>query len=323
MQSPVIEALGLSKSYGPVHAVREVSFSVGSGEIVGLLGPNGAGKTTIMKILTCYLFPTSGTARVNGHDVFQAPLAVKECVGYLPENAPLYPDLTVREYLEFIADARRLSGAARRERMDRVIGECGLETVVNRGIDELSKGFRQRTGLAQALLHDPRILILDEPTSGLDPHQIIEIRELIKRLGREKTVILSTHILQEVEATCQRILILNEGRIAAQGTREEIERTLKGEVLLDVTFKGGGAEAGALGLVEITGVRKVISVRALSADAAAVRLSLAPDGGAEERIFDWAVSRGLRIVAMVPQRLSLEDIFITLTENVPSEGGAK
>ena len=322
MQSPVIEVLGLSKSYGPVQAVREVSFAVGSGEVVGLLGPNGAGKTTIIKILTCYLFPTSGTARVNGHDVFEAPLAVKECVGYLPENAPLYPDLTVREYLEFIADARRLSGASRRERMDLVIGECGLGTVVNRGIDELSKGFRQRTGLAQALLHDPRILILDEPTSGLDPHQIVEIRELIKRLGREKTVILSTHILQEVEATCQRILILNEGRLAAQGTREEIEGRLKGEVLLDVTFKGAAAPS-APGLADLAGVRKVLSVRALAGDTAAVRLSLAPDGGAEERVFDWAVSRGLKILAMVPQRLSLEDIFMTLTEAGPAEGGAQ
>jgi ABC-2 type transport system ATP-binding protein len=320
MELPVIEAQGLSKSYGPVEAVRDVSFSVGAGEIVGLLGPNGAGKTTIMKILTCYLFPSRGTARVNGHDVFEAPLAVKECVGYLPESAPLYPDLTVKEYLGFIADARRLSGPVRRERTDWVIDECGLGTVVNRGIDELSKGFRQRTGLAQALLHDPRILILDEPTSGLDPHQIVEIRELIKRLGREKTVILCTHILQEVEATCNRIFILNQGRIVAQGTREEIEGTLKGEVQLDVTFKGAAA-AALSGLDKLAGVRKVVAARALTADTAAVRLSLAPDGGAEERVFDWAVSRGLKILAMVPQRLSLEDIFITLTE--PAEGGAE
>lgn len=322
MELPVIEAQGLSKSYGPVEAVRDVSFWVGAGEIVGLLGPNGAGKTTIMKILTCYLFPSRGTARVNGHDVFEAPLAVKECVGYLPESAPLYPDLTVKEYLGFIADARRLSGPVRRERTDWVIDECGLGAVVNRGIDELSKGFRQRTGLAQALLHDPRILILDEPTSGLDPHQIVEIRELIKRLGREKTVILSTHILQEVEATCNRIFILNQGRIVAQGTREEIEGTLKGEVQLDVTFKGAAA-AALSGLDRLAGVRKVVTVRALSADTAAVRLSLAPDGGAEERVFDWAVSRGLKILAMVPQRLSLEDIFITLTEAGPAEGGAE
>lgn len=322
MQLPVIDARGLCRSYGPVEAVRDVSFTVGSGEIVGLLGPNGAGKTTIMKILTCYLFPSRGTVRVNGHDVFEAPLAVKESVGYLPESAPLYPDLTVREYLDFIADARRLSGVARRERLAWVIDECGLGPVVHRGIDELSKGFRQRTGLAQAMLHDPRILILDEPTSGLDPHQIVEIRELIRRLGREKTVILSTHILQEVEATCQRIFILNQGRIVAQGTREEIEGTLKGEVLLDMTLKcrPGGLETGSLAAV--AGVQKVIAVREESADTTNVRLSLVPDSGAEEKVFDWAVGHGLKILAMVPQRRSLEDIFITLTESGPARGGA-
>ncbi len=320
MEAPVIDVRDLSKSYGPVQAVKEVSFSVGGGEIVGLLGPNGAGKTTIMKILTCYLFPSRGTARVNGHDVFDEPLAVKECVGYLPESAPLYPDFTVREYLDFIADARQLTGTSRRERLAWVVEECGLAGVVDRGIDELSKGFRQRTGLAQAMLHDPRVLILDEPTTGLDPHQIIEIRELIRRLGREKTVILSTHILQEVEAVCQRILILNRGTIVAQGTREEIEGTLKGEVLLDLALKGAAFDAGAVAGLE--GVRSVISARALPSGTTELRLSLAPDSGAEERLFDWAVARGLKILAMVPQRLSLEDIFITLTESSPGQGGA-
>ncbi len=311
MESPVIDVRGLSKSYGPVEAVRDVSFSVGAGEIVGLLGPNGAGKTTIMKVLTCYLFPTRGTAQVNGRGVFEDPVAVKESVGYLPESAPLYLDFTVREYLDFIADARRLAGAVRRERLAWVIEECGLDEVVDRGIDELSKGYRQRTGLAQAMLHDPRVLILDEPTTGLDPHQIIEIRDLIRRLGREKTVILSTHILQEVEAVCQRILILDKGRIVAQGTREEIEGTLKGEVLLDLTLRGRAPDPADLAAT--AGVRKIISMRALAGGATEVRLSLAPDSGAEERLFDWAVARGLKITAMVPQRLSLEDIFITLT----------
>jgi ABC-2 type transport system ATP-binding protein len=320
MELPVIDVRGLSKSYGPVEAVQDVSFSVGGGEIVGLLGPNGAGKTTIMKILTCYLFPSGGTARVNGRDVFEDPLAVKECVGYLPESAPLYPDFTVREYLDFIADARRLSGPARAERLAWVIEECGLAGVVDRGIDELSKGFRQRTGLAQAMLHDPRVLILDEPTTGLDPHQIVEIRELIRRLGREKTVILSTHILQEVEAVCQRILILDKGRIVAQGTREEIEGTLKGEVLIDLALKGGPPDTAAL--AGLDGVRAVISSRSLPSGITDLRLSLAPDSGAEERLFDWVVARGLKILAMVPQRLSLEDIFITLTESSPREGGA-
>jgi ABC-2 type transport system ATP-binding protein len=314
MNSPLIEAFRLSKRYGTVEAVRDVSFTVHSGEIVGLLGPNGAGKTTIMKILTCFLFPTEGTARVNGHDVHEAPLEAKQSVGYLPESAPLYPDLTVMEYLSFIADARNLSGALRRQRFDWVIDECGLTGMVNRGINELSKGFRQRTCLAQAMLHDPRILILDEPTSGLDPHQIVEIRDLIKRLGQEKTVILSTHILQEVEATCQRILILNEGRIVAQGTREEIEGKLRGEVILDMTLKRGGAVAEALSVAGVSGVQKVISSQSLAPDTVALRLSLSPDPGTVERVFDWAVGGGYKILAMVPQRFSLEDIFLRLTE---------
>jgi ABC-2 type transport system ATP-binding protein len=310
----VIEARDLVKKYKAVEAVRDVTFTVERGEIVGLLGPNGAGKTTIMKILTCFLFPTSGTARVAGYDVFEDPLAVKKKVGYLPENAPLYPDLTVSEYLDFIADSRGLAGAKSADARERVIEQCGLKSVLRRRIDEISKGFRQRTGLAQAMIHDPQILILDEPTTGLDPHQIMEIRELIRTLGREKTVILSTHILQEVEATCQRILILNEGRIVAHGTREEIELELRGEVLLDLTLRTGNHEDAGRELLALEGVRKVVSSRSDSAEILSVQLSLAPDGGAEERIFDWAVERRAKILAMIPRRLSLEDIFITLTE---------
>ncbi len=312
----MIEAAGLVKRYGPVEAVRDVSFTVSRGEIVGLLGPNGAGKTTIMKILTCFLFPSEGTARVAGRDVFEDPVGVKSAVGYLPENAPLYTDLSVSEYLGFIADARGLRGPSRRERLERVTAECGLSSVLHRGIGELSKGFRQRAGLAQAMLHDPAILILDEPTTGLDPHQIVEIRELIKSFGREKTVILSTHILQEVEATCQRILILNEGRIAAQGTREEIERELRGEVLQDLTLRCPSEEAAA-SVAGVPGVRSVIAVERTAAGLLSVKLSLSPDSGGEEGVFDWAVASGVKIVAMVPRRLSLEDIFIRLTE----EGG--
>jgi len=309
----VIEAIGLFKKYGSVEAVRDVSFTVNQGEIVGLLGPNGAGKTTIMKILTCYLFPSGGTARVAGYDVFDSPLEVKKAVGYLPENAPLYNDLTVAEYLSFIADARGLAGAERKRRLATVLEECGLSGVMNKDIDELSKGFRQRTGIAQAMIHDPKILILDEPTSGLDPHQIIEIRELIKNLGREKTVILSTHILQEVEATCKRILILNEGGIAAQGTREEIERELRGEVLLDLRLRAAGLQT-VEDLAAIQGVSKLISAENGDGGTIIVRLSLVPGSGAEERVFDWAVAAGAKILSMVPRRLSLEDIFIKLTE---------
>lgn len=312
----MIEVTNLGKRYGALEAVKGVTFSIHTGEVVGLLGPNGAGKTTIMKILTCFMYPSSGTAVINGHDIFGDPLAIKQSVGYLPENAPLYSDLNVMEYLEFIADSRSLAGGLKKERIEQVIGECGLESVVYRGIGAISKGFRQRTGLAQAIIHNPQILILDEPTTGLDPNQIIEIRQLIKRLGKEKTVILSTHILQEVEATCSRVLILNEGQIVAQGTTEEINREMRGEVLLNLTLTGGRPPAAAA-LGALQGVREVLKEEEAAAGRFQLSLSLEPESGVEERIFDWAVAAGYRIVGMVPQRLSLEELFIKLTR----EGG--
>jgi ABC-2 type transport system ATP-binding protein len=306
----------LGKRYGSLEAVQGVNFSINPGEVVGLLGPNGAGKTTIMKILTCYMFPSFGTARINDWDIFERPLEIKRLVGYLPENAPLYTDLNVMEYLSFMAESRSLKGKEKNERIDWAIEECGLEPVVYRSIDTISKGFRQRTGLAQAILHDPDILIFDEPTTGLDPNQIIEIRELIKRLGREKTVILSTHILQEVEATCGRVLILNEGQIVAKGTAEEINREMKGEVLLEVLLKGRGKPDG---VKTVPGVRELLQISTPGKDLHKVQVALLPDSGAEEAVFDWAVDRGYKILAMVPKRLSLEELFIKLTR----EGGEK
>jgi len=318
----MISVRNLTKTYGTLAAVRDVSFEVDRGDVVGLLGPNGAGKTTIMKVLTCYLYPTQGTVEIGGCDVLEKPLDVKRSVGYLPENAPLYTDLNVMEYLSFIADARKLEGGRRRERLDWVIGECGLSGVLYRTIDTLSKGYRQRTGLAQAMLHDPDILILDEPTTGLDPNQIIEIRELIKRLGKEKTVILSSHILQEVEATCRSVLILNEGRIVARGTHEEIERELRGELRIELTLKGADPSRVDSSLERLPAGARLLSaapVDSVSAPAGSVtvRISLPPRDGAEEAVFDWAVAEGFKILAMVPERLSLEDIFIKLTQ----EGG--
>jgi ABC-2 type transport system ATP-binding protein len=328
----MIDVKNLGKRYGALEAVKGVSFGIQAGEVVGLLGPNGAGKTTIMKILTCFMYPSYGTATLNGCDVFVDPLAIKRSVGYLPENAPLYTDLNVMEYLDFIADARGLAGSQKAQRIGEVIGECGLEPVVYRSIDTLSKGFRQRTGLAQAIVHNPQILILDEPTTGLDPNQIIEIRQLIKSLGKEKTVILSTHILQEVEATCNRVLILNEGRIVAQGTTEQINRELRGEVMLAVTVTGPRQPGPSLAAV--AGVRELMKnepagvksggeagptgPREAGANRWQLALSVDPDSGVEERVFDWAVAEGYRIVALVPQRLSLEELFIKLTR----EGGA-
>lgn len=306
----MIEVSNLGKRYGTLEAIRGVNFSINPGEVVGLLGPNGAGKTTIMKILTCFMFPSFGTATVNGWDIFERPLEIKRLVGYLPENAPLYTDLNVLEYLSFMAESRSLKGNAKAERIEWAVEECGLKSVVYRGIDTISKGFRQRTGLAQALLHNPEILILDEPTTGLDPNQIIEIRELIKRLGKEKTVILSTHILQEVEATCGRVLILNEGQIVAKGSPEEINREMKGELLLELLLKGDREPAD---VDRVSGVRDLLKSSSPGEGLHQLQIALLPDSGGEEAVFDWAVKEGYKILSMVPKRLSLEELFIKLT----------
>jgi ABC-2 type transport system ATP-binding protein len=245
----MIEASSLAKRYGAFEAVKDVSFRVEAGQIVGLLGPNGAGKTSLMRILTCYHFPDSGWARVDGHDVASEPQAVRRAIGYLPENAPAYPDMKVREYLRFIARVRDLGGEVAQRRLEWVVEACGLSAVYARQIRWLSRGYRQRVGLAQAMLHDPPVLVLDEPTSGLDPNQIVEIRALIRSLGQRKTVLLSTHILQEVEAVCGRVLIMNEGLLAAQGTAEEIARELGmqnaslEQIFVRLTGGGGGSHA--------------------------------------------------------------------------------
>lgn len=218
----MINIQNISMKYGPTVALDKVSFTVKDGEILGLLGPNGAGKSTLMKILTTFIVPFSGTAKMGGFDVAIDPLKVRELVGYLPETVPLYMDMRVDEYLRFVGEARGLSGKKLSERLDWVREACGLTSVWKHGIHELSKGFRQRVGLAQAIIHDPKVLILDEPTNGLDPVQIIGIRKLIKSLATQKTIIFSSHILQEVEAVADRIVIIHEGRIMVQGTREEL-----------------------------------------------------------------------------------------------------
>ena len=218
----MIQVTDLKKDYGGAPALRGISFDVGRGEVLGFLGPNGAGKTTTMKILTCFMAPTSGTARVHGLDVLESSIEVRRHLGYLPEDTPIYSDMTTLEFLEFIANVRQVEGHRRQRRIRELVDICGLENVLAQPIAELSKGFRQRVGLAQAMLHDPPILILDEPTSGLDPNQIAEIRELIREIGTEKTVILSTHILPEVQATCGRVVIINDGRLVADGSPQEL-----------------------------------------------------------------------------------------------------
>lgn len=322
----MIQAIELRKSYGSTEAVRGVSFDVGEGEILGLLGPNGAGKTSIMKVLTGFHYPDEGRALVNGLDVTESPLEVKRLLGYLPESAPLYPDLTPAEYLGFAADARGLAGPARKAALDRAVEACGLAPVWSRPVDALSKGFRQRLGLAQAILHDPEVLILDEPTTGLDPNQILEIRGLIRELGKEKTVILSTHILQEVEAVCTKVVILNEGRVAAQGSPASIGEALKGEERLSLRLRARAAmpspEALAGKLAGLPGLRSVLSCVAEGEGTYAVELAWAKEaesGALEngERVFAWAVASDFAILEMTRRRLSLEEIFVKLTQ----EGG--
>ncbi len=243
----MIEVKNLTMHYGSTVAVDDASFNVEKGQILGLLGPNGAGKTTIMRILTTYIVPTSGTATVGGHDVIKEPIAVRKMIGYHPESVPLYGDMQVCDYLKFVARSRGVFGKKLSERMDWVVDATGTKEVYKKGIPELSKGFRQRVGLAQALIHDPQVLILDEPTVGLDPLQIVDIRRLVRSLAREKTIIFSTHILQEVQAVSDRIVIINEGRIIADGTMEELETRAQKSRRLVLTVKASkGAVSDAL-----------------------------------------------------------------------------
>jgi ABC-2 type transport system ATP-binding protein len=304
----MLDVASITKTYGTRTVVNGISFAVPKGEILGFLGPNGAGKTTTMRIISGYVPATSGTARVAGFDVQEQPLEVKRRIGYLPEHPPLYTDMLVRPYLEFVA---RLRGVPRRQvktRIDRAIERCGLGEVSGRLIALLSMGYQQRVGLAQAILHEPDLLILDEPTVGLDPSQIREIRSLIKSFAGEHTVILSTHILAEVTMTCHRVLIINEGRIAAEDTLERLaargERT--GRVALRLARPGEGV-AAALG--QTPGVVKVEPQEGIAGGFLA---TMADGQDAREAIAALAVARGWGLLEMRPLTLSLEDIFIRI-----------
>jgi ABC-2 type transport system ATP-binding protein len=325
-QDVKIEVQNLSKDYGNVKAVSNVSFSVGTRQILGFLGPNGAGKTTVMKILTGFHFPTNGKAYVNGIAIDEEPLEVKKNIGYLPENVPLYGDMTVDEYLNFASDARFISKNERKAKISESLEACNLTQYRGRKIETLSKGYKQRAGLAQAILHDPPILILDEPTTGLDPNQIIEIRSLIKELGKSKTVILSTHILQEVEAVCSHVLIINEGKIAAQGKPDEIANSMKGGDTWELLLLGADRVSVMSKLEMLSGIS---NIQAEYADDEAVKVNFydpalnlgRPYPGA--KIFDWAVGQGLKILSMNRRKLSIEDIFVKLTGDESKQGGAE
>jgi ABC-2 type transport system ATP-binding protein len=318
----MIEALNLTKRYGRTTAVDGISFRVHKGEILGFLGPNGAGKTTTMRVLTCYLPPTEGTARVAGYDVFESPLEVKRRVGYIPETPPLYPDMDVLGFLDFCAKIKGVPRAARAARIDEAIGKCRLGDVRRKQIGRLSKGYRQRVGLAQAILHNPDVLILDEPTAGLDPKQIIETRELIKSLGGDHTVVLSTHILPEVSMTCGRVVIINRGRVVAEDTPENLTRRLKGAAALKLEVRGPAAVVAEV----VSAVPGVLSARVVSEQAPVVDLEVAvqPGGDVRAELARAVVNGGFDLLELQRVGMSLEEIFLhlTTTDAAGSEGAA-
>jgi ABC-2 type transport system ATP-binding protein len=298
-----ISVSSITKRYGQQKALNQASFEIGSGEVVGFLGPNGAGKSTMMKILTCFIPPTSGSAIVCGHDTRTASMEVRRNVGYLPEHNPLYLDLYVREYLDFVAGVHGLRD--RTARVDAMVERVGLGPEQHKRIGQLSKGYRQRVGLAQALIHDPQVLILDEPTSGLDPNQLVEIRALIKALGRQKTVMLSTHIMQEVEAICDRVIIIDRGRVVADDTASTLRSSQQAGAVLEVEFDRSPA-ANELGA--IAGVREVRHKEGGT-------WLLAHDAAQDVRpaVFEFAVKHGFKVLGLQKSERGLEEVFKELT----------
>ncbi len=313
MSDLMIEVESLTKDYGYTRAVDKVSFSVRRGEVLGFLGPNGAGKSTTMKILTCFLAPTAGRAVVAGHDVFDDSLEVRKRVGYLPEDTPIYRDMTVVEFLQFAAEMRGMDRDKAAGRIKEIGTRCGLGDVAGKLVGELSKGFRQRVGLAQAILHDPDIVILDEPTSGLDPNQIVEIRSLIKEIGREKTVILSTHILPEVQATCSRVVIISGGKLVADGTPDELRaRERGGRYRVVVESNGVPKDAIRERLASLAGVTRCEAIAAEDGSHAfAIDAGVASD--LRKPIFRAAVDNRWTLLELGRESASLEDVFRNLT----------
>ena len=308
----MIEVRELTKSYGPTVAVNKVSFDAHAGEVLGFLGPNGAGKTTTMRILTCYLSADAGNATVAGYNIFEESIEVRKQIGYLPESAPLYTDMGVIEYLNFMTQVRHIPKSDRKARIRAVIDICGLEDVIQKDIGELSKGYRQRLGLAQSLIHDPPILILDEPTSGLDPSQIIEIRNLIRDIGQEKLVLFSTHILPEVSATCSRILIINNGEIVANGSPEELASQAKGEDIVHIAIRGS-QEAIEAELNALEFVSQWTHVETTD-DIVAYQINAAQDSDAAEALFHVVVKNGWSLTELRQESVDLEDVFLNLTD---------
>jgi ABC-2 type transport system ATP-binding protein len=294
----------LTKVYGSQKALDNVSIDIVKGEIVGLLGPNGAGKSTLMKIITCYLPPTSGEAVINGFDIATESMQVRRSIGYLPESNPLYYDMHVKEFLHFIAGVHGLKN--RKERVNEMIEMTGLHVEMKKKIGALSKGFKQRVGLAQALIHDPEVLILDEPTSGLDPNQIIEIRELIKNVGSQKTILLSTHIMQEVEAICSRVIIIDKGKIVADDKTENLTNLFTGPEMILVEFEQSVAKDA---LKKIQGVKNLHS-----AGTNAWKIEVEAGSDVRKALFDFAVKTNNTVLSLSKEKHSIEELFQRLTK---------
>jgi len=317
----VIEVQHLTKRYGPVTAVDDVSFSVQRGEILGFLGPNGAGKTTTMRVLTGYMPPTDGKAVVAGYDVFEQPIEAKRRTGYLPETPPLYPDMTVRDYLSFVSRIKGVPRAERTARVNEMMEKTRIADVANRHCGKLSKGYRQRVGLAQALMHNPDVLILDEPTAGLDPKQIIETRQLIKALAGDHTIILSTHILPEVSQTCQRVVIINRGKVVAVDTPDNLTSRLQGSETMYLQVDAGGADVASM-LQRVSGVTRV-AVTDTKQQIVGYEVDSEAGRDVRRELAAAIVGRGWGLLEMRPMRLSLEEIFLHVTtEETPAAAAA-
>jgi ABC-2 type transport system ATP-binding protein len=312
----MIEVQRLTKRYGPVTAVNDVSFRVEAGEILGFLGPNGAGKTTTMRVITGFMPPTEGNVLVAGYDVFEKPLEAKRRTGYLPETPPLYPDMTVGEYLKFVARIKGIAGRDVRSRVDEAMKRTRILDVATRHCAKLSKGYRQRVGLAQAIIHNPDVLVLDEPTAGLDPKQIIETRQLIRDLGGSHTIVLSTHILPEVSQTCQRVVIINKGRVVAIDTPDNLTARLRGTETMYLQV-AGAPEDVQTALTSLAGVTRV---SATSNRDGLTEVEVDSERGVDVRreLAATIVGRGWGLLELRPMRMSLEDIFLSLTTEEPA-----
>ena len=308
----MIKIENLTKFYGDFKAVDNISFIVNDGEILGFLGPNGAGKTTTLKILTCFMPPTEGNIWFNDLGVSEHSMEIRKMIGYLPENAPLYEYMSVYEYLNYICDIREIFGSRRKDRITKMVDLCGLHKMLGKDIGELSKGYRQRVGIAQAMIHEPEILILDEPTIGLDPNQVVGIRNLIKDVGQEKTVVLSTHNLSEVETTCDRVVIISSGEIVADDKTEDLRRDLAGQAVIHLELKGELIDAPDV-FSAVSGVDKVQSAAEAEKGTTKIDITISSDDDIREQIFKTIVDKGWVILEMNQHKTNLEEVFRQLT----------